>query len=81
MFACTFASVQFATDCHTISPSSIRSNHATQQASWACPATAGEEVQEDFTYLEKTLVTRSGDTYVLTGHNLVIGSTVSVAQQ
>jgi len=39
MFACTFASVQFATDCHTISPSSIGSNHATQQASWACVAT------------------------------------------
>jgi len=39
MFACTFASVQFSTDCRTISPSSIRSNHATQWASWACAVT------------------------------------------
>jgi len=39
MFAHTFASVQFATDCHTISPSSIGSNHATWWASWACAAT------------------------------------------
>jgi len=39
MFACTFASVQFATDCRTISPLSIRSNNAMWQASWACAAT------------------------------------------
>jgi len=39
MFACTLAMVQFATDCHTISPSSIGSNQVTWWASWACPAT------------------------------------------
>ena len=39
MFACTFASVQFATDCRTISLSSIGSYHAMQWASWACATT------------------------------------------
>ena len=39
MFARTFASVQFATDCCTISPSSIGSNHVTRRASWACATT------------------------------------------
>jgi len=70
MFVHTLAAVQFATDCCTISLSSIRSNQLTQRVCWACPETLLADNPEQNEVVERKFQTLYGARSALNGARL-----------